>query len=159
INWGYGNPGAAVHTAFGAGPWAVNASGELATGSGLAGFLPMMDPLQVFAGIQDAGIHSFLDPVNQILGFAGLDPLPGWFDDALHVTFDLTNTIDQFLLAGWADLVDLLQDAFNGLGLTALDLMSILGPDAIFSGLPLISAEPVIDAVGLVFNIFNFFGA
>jgi len=34
-----------------------------------------------------------------------------------------------------------------------------LAPDAIFSGEPLISAQPLIDLVGYGFDAFNFFGA
>lgn len=166
INWGYGNPGNLATSQIldhagdaVVGPWAVNASGELAQGSGLAGFIPMMDPLQMFAGAQDAGIHTFLDPLNDILGFAGLGQVPDWLSDAMHITYDLTNSLDQFLLSGWTDLVGLLQNALNDLGLNVTGLLEMIGPDAVFDGLPLISGAPVIAAVGLLFDIFNFFGA
>ncbi|MCV7315513.1 PE-PPE domain-containing protein [Mycolicibacillus parakoreensis] len=167
INWGYGNPGdlAASQVIDHAGdalvgPWAVNASGELATGGGLAGFIPMMDPLQMLAGVQDAGVHTLLDPVNTILGF--IDPdlaVPGWLDDGLHLSYDLTNALDQFLLSGWTDLLELLQDTVGDIGINGLDLVNLIGPDAVFTGLPLISGAPVIDAVGVIFDVFNFFGA
>ncbi|OSC33261.1 hypothetical protein B8W67_11630 [Mycolicibacillus koreensis] len=160
INWGYGNPGDLAASANGlVGPWAVNASGELAKGSGLAGFIPMMDPLQMFAGAQDAGIHTFLDPLNDILGFAGLGQVPDWLSDAMHIPYDLTNALDGFLLSGWSDLVGWLQNTLADIGINGLDLINLIGPDAIFNGLPLISGAPVIDAVGLIFDVFNFFGA
>ncbi|WP_286143652.1 PE-PPE domain-containing protein [Mycobacterium sp. 1274756.6] len=166
INWGYGNPGNLATSQIldhagdaVVGPWAVNASGELAKGSGLAGFIPMMDPLQMFAGAQDAGIHTFLDPLNDILGFAGLGQVPDWLSDAMHIPYDLTNALDGFLLDGWENLVGLLQNALNDLGLNVTDLIDMIGPDAVFDGLPLISGAPVLAAVGLLFDIFNFFGA
>ncbi|MGV0689601.1 PE-PPE domain-containing protein [Mycolicibacillus trivialis] len=166
INWGYGNPGdlaisQVINQAGDAlvGPWAVNASGEIATGGGMAGFLPMMDPLQMLAGAQLAGLDT-IGPVDTIL--KSIDPalgLPSWLDDGLHWTYDLTNQLDQFLLSGWTDLVGMLQTALNDLGLNVTDLLGMIGPDAVFDGLPLISGAPVIDAVGLIFDLFNFFGA
>lgn len=166
INWGYGNPGdlaisQVINQAGDAvvGPWAVDASGELAKGSGLAGFIPMMDPLQMLAGAQLAGLDT-IGPVDAIL--KSIDPalgLPDWLDDGLHWTYDLTNQLDQFLLSGWTDLIGMLQTALNDLGLNVTDLLGMIGPDAVFDGLALISGAPVIDAVGLIFDLFNFFGA
>ncbi|ODR11160.1 hypothetical protein BHQ15_03380 [Mycolicibacillus koreensis] len=137
----------------------MNASGELATGGGLAGFLPMMDPLQMLAGLQNAALDT-IEPVDTIL--KSLDPalgLPGWLDDGLQWTYDLTNALDGFLLSGWTDVVGWLQNTLADIGINGLDLASMIGPDAIFDGLPLISGEPVLAGIGLVFDLLNFFGA
>ncbi|WP_197497716.1 PE-PPE domain-containing protein [Mycobacterium sp. 1274756.6] len=161
INWGYGNPGMAFHGvgADGIGPWAVNALGELSAiqsgqfveGSGLAGFLPMMDPLQMLIGIQEAGVHSFLNPVEEILDVAGLGTVPDWFTDALHLPTVLTGWLDEWVMTGWNNLIG------------SLDLAALLGTgllwEDIFDGLPLISGAPVMAGVGLVFDLLNLFGA
>ncbi|ORX05499.1 PE-PPE domain-containing protein [Mycolicibacillus trivialis] len=157
INWGYGNPGMAFDGvgADGIGPWAVNALGDLSAiqsdqfvaGSGSAGFLPMMDPLQMLMGIQEAGAHTFLNPVEDIFDLAGLGTVPAWFTDALHLPIGLTQSIDQWVMAGWNDLI------------TSLDLSTLFGTGLlwheIFDGLPLISGAPVMAGVGLVFDLLN----
>jgi hypothetical protein len=58
--------------------------------------------------------------------------------------YDATNQLDTELLTAWTD---------------ATASIPSLGPDAIFSGEPLISGQPLIDLVGYGFDIFNFFGA
>lgn len=159
IDWGYGNPGMAVHPAaeaLPAGPWAVNAlnqismidsGGQFVSGSGLAGFLPMMDPLQMLIGAEEAGVHSLLDPVNQILALAGADTVSPGLDAALHAPVELTASIDQLVMSGWNEMI------------AALNLTDLLGVDlswaSIFDGLPLISGGPVIAGVGLLFDLLN----
>jgi hypothetical protein len=157
IDWAYGNPGDpdagipldGVDPIGTAGPWAVTATGQLAEDSGVAGFLPKMDPLQMLAGLQYAGVHSLVDPVNEILREAGQSPLPqSVVDTMLGLSgYDLTNDVDAFVLNGWNELA------------TALHVEDFLGPDAIFDGTPLISGQPLIDLLGVGFDVFNFFGA
>ncbi len=159
INWGYGNPGMAVHPVTGglpAGPWAVNAlnqismidpGGQFVSGSGIAGFLPMMDPLQMLIGAEEAGVHSLLDPVNQILALVGAGPVSPGLDAALHAPVELTASIDQLVMSGWDEVI------------AALNLTDLLGVDlswaSIFDGLPLVSGAPVIAGVGLLFDLLN----
>jgi hypothetical protein len=150
-DWGYGNPGDpgagipvdGVDPIGVAGPWTVDATGQLVA-SGVAGFDPQMDPLQMLAGMEYAGVQSFVGPINDLLLDAGQSPLPTSFVDSLLSGYDATNQLDTSLLTSWTDL-------------TAS--MPSLAPDAIFSGDPLISAQPLIDLVGYGFDAFNFFGA
>lgn len=150
-NWGYGNPGdpgAGVGIPGAdpigvAGPWQVDAYGQLALSDG-AGFFDKMDPLQMLAGVEYAAAHTVIDPINDLLADAGQSPLPASFVDALLSPYDLTNQLDVSLLTSWADL-------------TAS--MPSLAPDVIFDGSPLISGQPLVDLVGYGFDIFNFFGA
>jgi len=153
-NWAYGNPGDpgagipidGVNPIGAAGPWQVDATGQLVV-SGVAGFLPKMDPLQMLAGEEYAGVQTFVGPINALLQDAGQSPLPESFVNSLLSGYDFTNQLDASLLTGWTDLA------------TALNVSDLLGPDAIFNGAPLISGQPLIDLVGVVFDIFNFFGA
>jgi hypothetical protein len=155
IDWGYGNPGdpgagfaiGGVDPIGVAGPWAVTASGHLSDISGVAGFMPRMDPLQMLAGLQYAGVQSLLGGINEILREAGQQPLPDTLANALLGGYHLTNGLDQLLLTGWNDVA------------TGLNLAELLGPDAVFNGAPLIPGQPVLDLVGLGFSVFNFFGA
>lgn len=157
IDWSYGNPGdpGAGFAVDGidpigvAGPWAVTATGQLADISGLAGFFPKMDPLQMLAGIQYALVQSVVGPVDEILREAGQSPLPDALTDTLLSLsgYDITNQLDASLLSDWTQLA------------TTLNITNLLGPDAIFDGAPLISGQPIIDLVGLGFDVFNFFGA
>lgn len=150
IDWGYGNPGnpfVGVNGTDATGPWAVTASGQLAEGSGVAGFLLRMGPLQMLAGLQYAGVRSFVDPVNDLLGFAGRDPLPDAFVDALLAGYRFTNEVDAYLLSAWNELA------------VSLDVVDWLGPDAVFNGEPLISLAPMLEAGAVVFEILNFLGA
>ena len=152
-DWGYGNPGdpGAGLTVNGvdpigvAGPWQVDATGQLMA-SGVDGFIPKMDPLQMLAGVEHAAVHTFVGPINDLLGDAGQSPLPTSFVDSLLSLsgYDLTNQLDASLLTAWAD---------------ATASMPSLAPDAILDGSPLISGQPLIDLVGYGFDIFNFFGA
>ncbi len=75
---------------------------------------------------------------------AGQSPLPSSFVDSLLSGYDATNQLDASLLTAWSD---------------ATASIPSLGPDAIFSGDPLVSGQPLIDLVGYGFDIFNFFGA
>ncbi len=151
IDWAYGNPGdpgagipvGDVDPIGVAGPWQVDATGQLVA-SGVAGFVPKMDPLQMLAGEENAAAHTLIDPINALLGDAGQSPLPDAFVAPLLAGYDLTNQLDTSLLTTWTDL-------------TAS--IPALSPDAIFDGAPLISGQPLIDLVGLVFDVFNFFGA
>jgi hypothetical protein len=150
IDWGYGNPGdpsVGVNGTDAIGPWAVTASGQLAEGSGVAGFLLRMDPLQMLAGLQYASVRSFVDPVNDLLGFAGHDPLPDPFVEALLAGYRFTNEVDAYLVGAWHDLA------------VSLDVVDWLGPDAVFNGEPLISLGPLLDMGAVVFEILNFLGA
>jgi hypothetical protein len=150
-DWGYGNPGDpgagievnGVDPIGVAGPWTVDATGQLME-SGGAGFIPEMDPLQMLAGMEYAGVESFVGPIDDLLQDAGQSPLPTSFVDSLLSGYDATNQLDTSLLTSWT-------------GATAS--IPSLAPDAIFSGEPLISAQPLIDLVGYGFDIFNFFGA
>lgn len=150
IDWGYGNPGnpfVGVNGTDAVGPWAVNASGELADGSDVAGLLLRMDPLQMFAGLQYAAVRSFVDPVNDLLGFGGLSPLSDGFVDALPTGYRVTNDVDAYILDAWNELA------------VSLNVADWLGPDAVFNGEPLISLAPVLEMGGVVFEILNFLGA
>ncbi|MEB3019890.1 PE-PPE domain-containing protein [[Mycobacterium] crassicus] len=150
IDWGYGNPGdpfVGVNGTNAVGPWAVTASGQLAEGSGVAGFVSRMDPLQMLAGLQYAAVRSFVDPVNDLLGFAGRDPLPDSFVEALLAGYHFTNEVDAYLLGAWNELA------------VSLDVIEWLGPDAVFNGEPLISLAPMLEAGAVVFEILNFLGA
>jgi hypothetical protein len=150
-DWGYGNPGdpGAGMTVDGvdpigvAGPWQVDATGQLVA-SGVDGFIPKMDPLQMLAGVEYATVQTFVGPIDDLLQDAGQSPLPQSFVDSLLSGYDATNQLDASLLTTWTDL-------------TAS--MPSLAPDAILDGSPLISGQPLIDLVGYGFDAFNFFGA
>ena len=154
-DWGYGNPGdpgagipvegaggAMIDPIGVAGPWQVDATGQLVA-SGGAGFIDKMDPLQMLAGVEHAATQTILGPINDLLQDAGRPELPGTFLDVVS-GYDLTNHLDASLLTAWMDLTASLPN---------------LGPDAILDGSPLISGQPLIDLVGYGFDIFNFFGA
>jgi PE-PPE domain len=151
IDWSYGNPGDpgagievnGVDPIGVAGPWTVDATGQLVA-SGGAGFIPAMDPLQMLAGMEYAGVQSFVGPIDVLLADAGQAPLSQSVVDSMLSGYDATNQLDASLLTAWTD---------------ATASIPSLGPDAIFSGEPLISAQPLIDLVGYGFDIFNFFGA
>jgi hypothetical protein len=150
-DWGYGNPGDpgagievnGVDPIGVAGPWTVDATGQLVESVG-SGFAPEMDPLQLLAGMEYAGVQTFVGPVDDLLGDAGQSPLPTSLVDSLLSGYDATNQLDASILTEWTALTA---------GIPSL------GPDAIFSGDPAISAQPLIDLVGYGFDIFNFFGA
>jgi PE-PPE domain len=150
-DWGYGNPGDpgagievnGVDPIGVAGPWTVDATGQLVA-SGGAGFVPAMDPLQMLAGIEYAGVQTFVGPIDDLLADAGQSPLPTSFVDSLLSGYDALNQLDASLLTEWT---------------AATASIPSLAPDAIFSGEPLISAQPLIDLVGYGFDVFNFFGA
>jgi hypothetical protein len=150
-NWAYGNPGDpgagmpvdGVDPIGVAGPWQVDATGQLMA-SGVAGFIPKMDPLQMLAGMEYAGVQTFVGPINDLLLDAGQSPLPPSFVDSLLSGYDVTNQLDTSLLTTWTDLTASIPS---------------LSPDAILDGAPLISGQPLIDLVGYGFDIFNFFGA
>ncbi len=150
-DWGYGNPGDpgagidvdGVEPIGVAGPWTVDATGQLVESVG-SGFAPQMDPLQMLAGLEYAGVQTLVGPINDLLADAGQSPLPTSFVDSLLSGYDSLNQLDASLLTE----------------LTTLSAsMPSLAPDAIFSGEPLISAQPLIDLVGYGFDAFNFFGA
>ncbi len=150
-DWGYGNPGDpgagipvdGVDPIGVSGPWTVDATGQLVESVG-SGFAPQMDPLQMLAGLEYAGVQTLVGPINDLLADAGQSPLPTSFVDSLLSGYDSLNQLDVSLLTE----------------LTALSAtMPSLAPDVIFSGEPLISAQPLIDLVGYGFDAFNFFGA
>ncbi|MEO8814234.1 MAG: PE-PPE domain-containing protein [Mycobacterium sp.] len=148
IDWAYGNPGdpfVGVNGTDAIGPWAVTATGQLVS-SGAFGFFEKMDPLQMLAGMQYAGVQGFVNPINDILGFAGQQPLPESFVNSLLAGYDFTNQVDQFLLNGLNELA------------TGSNGADLLGPDAIFTGAPLISGEPLLGLIGGGFSVFNLFG-
>jgi hypothetical protein len=150
-DWAYGNPGDpgagfevnGVDPIGVAGPWQVDATGQ-PVASGGAGFDPQMDPLQMLAGMEYAGVQTFVGPINDLLGDAGQPLLPTSFVDSLLSGYDATNQLDASLLTTWTDLTASIPS---------------LAPDAIFSGDPLISAQPLIDLVGYGFDVFDYFGA
>jgi PE-PPE domain len=150
-DWAYGNPGDpgagfevnGVEPIGVAGPWQVDATGQLVE-SGVAGFIPKMDPLQMLAGLEYAGVQTFVGPIDDLLLDAGQSPLPTSFVDSLLSGYDATNQLDASLLTSWTDLTA---------GIPSLS------PDAILDGSALISGQPLIDLVGYGFDIFNFFGA
>jgi hypothetical protein len=150
-DWAYGNsgdPGAGfevngVEPIGVAGPWQVDATGQLVE-SGVAGFIPKMDPLQMLAGLEYAGVQTFVGPIDDLLLDAGQSPLPTSFVDSLLSGYDATNQLDASLLTSWTDLTASIPS---------------LSPDAILDGSPLISGQPLIDLVGYGFDVFNFFGA
>lgn len=155
-DWGYGNPGdpgagipvegadgAMIEPIGAAGPWTVDATGQLVESVG-SGFAPQMDPLQMLAGMEYAGVQTLVGPINDLLADAGQSPLPTSFVDSLLSGYDSLNQLDVSLLTE----------------LTTLSAsIPSLAPDVIFSGEPLISAQPLIDLVGYGFDAFNFFGA
>ncbi len=146
IDWSYGNPGdpgVGVNGTDAIGPWQVDATGQLMA-SGVAGFLPKMDPLQMLAGAEYANVQSLVNPIDDLLRDAGQATLPNSFVNSLLSGYDFTNQLDTSLLTEWTNL-------------TAS--MPTLAPDAILDGSPLISGQPLIDLVGLGFDAFNFFGA
>jgi PE-PPE domain-containing protein len=150
-DWGYGNPGDpgagievnGVDPIGVAGPWTVDATGQLVA-SGGAGFIPAMDPLQMLAGMEYAGVQTLVGPIDDLLADAGQSPLPTSFVDSLLSGYDALNQLDASLLTEWT---------------AATASIPSLAPDAIFSGEPLLSAQPLIDLVGYGFDAFNFFGA
>jgi hypothetical protein len=147
-DWGYGNPGdpfVGVNGTDAIGPWQVDATGQLVA-SGVDGFIPKMDPLQMLAGVEYATVQTFVGPIDDLLQDAGQSQLPTSFVDSLLSLsgYDVTNQLDASLLTTWTDL-------------TAS--MPSLAPDAILDGSPLISGQPLIDLVGYGFDIFNYFGA
>jgi hypothetical protein len=149
-DWGYGNPGDpgggipvdGVDPIGVAGPWQVDATGQLMA-SGVDGFIPKMDPLQMLAGVEHAATQTILGPINDLLADAGRPELPTTLLDGIS-GYDFTNHLDASLLTLWTDLTASLPN---------------LAPDAILDGSPLISGQPLIDLVGYGFDIFNFFGA
>jgi hypothetical protein len=150
-DWAYGNPGDpgagfevnGVDPIGVAGPWQVDATGQLVE-SGVAGFIPKMDPLQMLAGMEYAGVQTFVGPIDDLLVDAGQSRLPSSFVDSLLSGYDATNQLDASLLTTWTDLTASIPS---------------LSPDAILDGAPLISGQPLIDLVGYGFDVFNFFGA
>jgi PE-PPE domain len=150
-DWGYGNPGDpgagipvdGVDPIGVAGPWTVDATGQLVESVG-SGFDPQMDPLQMLAGMEYAGVQTLVGPINDLLADAGQSPLPTSFVDSLLSGYDSLNQLDVSMLTE----------------LTTLSAsIPSLAPDVLFSGEPLISAQPLIDLVGYGFDTFNFFGA
>lgn len=150
-DWGYGNPGDpgagiavnGVDPIGAAGPWTVDATGQLVE-SGVAGFIPKMDPLQMLAGMEYAAVQTFVGPVDDLLRDAGQASLPQSFVDSLLSGYDSLNKLDASLLTEWTSMTASIPS---------------MAPDAIFSGEPLVSGQPLIDLVGYGFDIFNFFGA
>ncbi|WP_233428607.1 PE-PPE domain-containing protein [Mycolicibacter heraklionensis] len=155
IDWSYGNPGApdagitvnGVDPIGAAGAWAVTATGQLSEDTGVLGFGLRMDPLQMLAGLQYAGVQSLTNTINNLLDFVGQGPLSDSFVDTLLSGYNLTLGLDQALLTGWQNLA------------TEWNLLDVLGPDAIFNGAPLISAQPLLDLVGVGFSLINLLDA
>jgi hypothetical protein len=145
IDWGYGNPGdpggLGDGLAFGGavGPWPIDL-----TASGVAGILPRLDPLQMLAALQYAEVQSLVGPVDDILSYAGAQPLPQPVTTVLEVLtgYDLTNAVDAVM-----------RDALTGV--SQLPGLADLSPDVLFNGAPIIDGTPIIDAVGAVFSIIN----
>jgi hypothetical protein len=176
IDWGYGNagdpavdgfytvpqgPGGPVGGPDGSpyeaaqgvagGPWAETPLGTLYDGSGVAGLFDKMDPLQLLAGFENAGIQTFVGPFTDILADINGGTLsPGDITTMDDVTiflqnitgYDLVNLVDKSLL-----------DSVTLLGPSAVDAL-----DQVLDG-PLIPGQPLIDLVGVGFDVFNFFGA
>jgi hypothetical protein len=176
IDWGYGNAGDPAVDGFhliplgggddmggpdgspyeatvgvAGGPWAETPLGTLYDGSGVAGLFEKMDPLQIFAGVENAGIQTFVGPFADILADINGGTLSSTDDTIVQdVTIFLQN------ITGY-DLVNLVDKSL-------LDSVTLLGPgavdalDQVLDG-PLIPGQPLIDLVGYGFDIFNFFGA
>jgi len=150
-DWGYGNPGDpgagipvdGVDPIGVAGPWQVDATGQLVL-SGGAGFIDKMDPLQMLAGVEYAAAQTVIGPIDDLLQAAGQPELPASLVNSALGLYHLTNSLDASLLTSWTDLTASIPS---------------LAPDAILDGSPLISGQPLIDLVGYGFDIFNFFGA
>jgi len=98
----------------------------------------------MLAGMQYAGVQSLTNTVNHLLDFAGQAPLAQSIVDSLLGGYHFTIELDQALLTGWHDLA------------TQWNLLDVLGPDAIFNGAPLISAQPLLDLVGIGFSLLNY---
>ena len=155
IDWSYGNPGApdagitgdGVDPIGAAGAWAVTATGQLSEDTGAAGFLLRMDPLQMLAGLQYAGAQSLINTINNLLDYLGQGPLSDSFVETLLSGYNLTLGLDSALLTGWQDLA------------TQWNVLDVLGPDAVFNGAPLISAQPLLDLLGVGFSLVNLLDA
>jgi len=106
-----------------------------------------MDPLQMLAGLQYAGAQTLITLGNYLGAWVGVGPLPESHLDVLLSGYNLTLDLDHSLLTGWQDLA------------TQWNLLDVLGPDAIFNGAPLISAEPLLDLLGLGFSLVNYLDA
>ena len=158
-DWGYGNPGDPAYgidpsdgtpvdgSGIGdVGPWQVDATGQLME-SGVAGFIPTMDPLEMLAGTEYATVQEFVGPIDALLADAGQSAIPTSFVDTSDELsgYDLINELNSYAITG-------LDDLGNLVGQSEL-------ADTIFSGDPLISGQPLIDLVGYGFDVFNFFGA
>jgi PE-PPE domain len=158
-DWAYGNPGDPAYgidpsngtpvdgTGLGdVGPWQVDATGQLME-SGVAGFDPQMDPLEMLAGVEYSTVQEFVGPIDALLADAGQSPIPTSVVDTLYELsgYDFTNQLNGYLITA-------LDDLGNSIGQSNL-------ADTIFSGDPLISGQPLIDLVGYGFDVFNFFGA
>jgi len=158
-DWGYGNPGDPAYgidpsdgtpvdgSGIGdVGPWQVDATGQLME-SGVAGFIPTMDPLEMLAGTEYATVQEFVGPIDALLADAGQSAIPTSFVDTSDELsgYDLINELNSYAITGLDDLGNLVGQS---------DLA-----DTIFSGDPLISGQPLIDLVGYGFDVFNFFGA
>jgi hypothetical protein len=98
----------------------------------------------MLAGMEYAGVQTFVGPIDDLLQDAGQAPLPTSTVDSLLSGYNSLNQLDASLLTEWT---------------AATASIPSLAPDAIFSGEPLISAQPLIDLVGYGFDAFNFFGA
>ena len=175
IGWGYGNAGdpevnglykipagdfisgSPYQQAFGVagGPWAMTPTGELYDGSSVTGLFPKMDPLQMFAGVENALIQSLVGPwadvaaaaSGGVLSAGDISTIAGITDFLQTITgYDLINSIDKSLLDAWSGLA------------SSLDLSDVLGPDAVLSGVG-IPGDGLLALVGAGFDIFNVFGA
>ena len=99
----------------------------------------------MLAGMEYAGVQTLVGPINDLLADAGQSALPTSFVDSLLSGYDSpeparcisAHRVDppcRRPCRPWRQM-------------------------SIFSGEPLISAQPLIDLVGYGFDAFNFFGA
>ena len=110
-DWGYGNPGDpgagievnGVEPIGVAGPWTVDATGQLVGHPVSTASSPQMDPLQMLAGMEYAGVQTFVGPIDDLLQDAGQSPLPTSFVDSLLSGYDSLNQLDASLLTAWTD--------------------------------------------------------
>lgn len=141
------------------GPWAETPYGELWGGTdptnaadvsaaGIAGVFEKMDPLQMIAGVQNALIQSLIGPWADV--FAENSPVMS--ADEISAVEEITQAL-QFITG---------YDLVNGLDQLILNGLSDVGLEGITDNLldgPLVPGQPIIDLVGLGFDVFNVFGA
>jgi hypothetical protein len=119
---------------------AVPDPGGVDAGAGI-GMLPKLDPLAVLAALQLGQVEGTVNATNDVLGYAGLAPLPDSVTDLLKSTsgYDATVQWDEALTAELTQL-------------STQPGLSYLDPDVLFDGSPIFEGEPVVDMINQWIN-------